>query len=102
MGAAGGILYNGARSLGVARGSRTPQFAFGEELTGAKCCTWELSSCPCGGPERKPSEPDQDRRSIDLCGLLGRYACVGKRWIVWFRPANRFPQERFFYWHEEL
>jgi len=30
IGAGGGMRYNGARSLGVARGSRTPHFAFGK------------------------------------------------------------------------
>ncbi len=41
-----------ARSLGVARPSQTRYLAFGDP-------------CQHGGPERKPSEPDQDRRSID-------------------------------------
>ena len=52
---------------------------------------------PGAGLRKKPSEPDQDRWSIDLSGLSGCYACVGKRWIVWSRPTNRFPQERFFF-----
>jgi hypothetical protein len=71
------------RSLGVARGPKTRYFAFG-------------NPCRCGGPERRPSEPDQDKRSMDRCDTSDRQACVGKRWIVWCRADESLPAGAIF------
>ena len=49
------------------------------------------------GPEKKPSEPDQDRRSINRRDMLGRYACVGKRWTSWCRSDESLPRRSDFF-----